>query len=307
MHMKIAVPILLLSLALASRCATQPQQPTGPKRFVSYTERMAEEERTQRKSTGLQALIALTPDPADSSKRLTVAIDSFDTEGHQTFNRTFGADGQVVKEVRHRYEGGLLMETRQTEPERAVTVRYTYNAEGRKTFEWVADQNGDTLLTRRFAYDAIGNETEAGFYRKANLANLKKLTTYDAQGRPATVQERNGEVVNWEERYTYGDTMDVTERSANGQVQVTFQIKYDDKGHSTSLVQLGPDRQPRVVVQMSYDDQGRLLKEHTTGPKGEVVSIFEYAYDAKGTRTRRLMTRPELPAPMLLEYQPVYR
>jgi YD repeat-containing protein len=308
MHMKLAAPLLLLSLALASRCADTPQQQIKqPERFISYPERMHEEERIQRKTAGLLALFAMTPDDSDSSKRLFVAIDSFNTEGHQTFNRTFGSDGQPIKEIRHRYEGNLLMETRQTEGERIIVVHYTYNADGRKTLELVTEANGDTLLTRQFAYDAIGNETEASFYRKANQTRLKKLTTYDAQGRPATVQERNGELVNWEERYTYGDTMDVTERSANGQVQVTFQIKYDDKGHSTSLVQLGADRQPRVVVQMTYDAQGRLLKEHTTGPKGEVVSIFEYAYDAKGTRTRRLMTRPELAGPMLLEYVAVYR
>jgi hypothetical protein len=306
MPMKFAAPLLLLCLSLASHCSDT-HKPDGPQRYVSYPERMDEEERNQRKAAGLLALIARTADPADSSKRLVVAVDSFDTEGHQIFNRTFGADGNPVKEIRHRYENGLLVETRQSEPERAVAVLYTYNADGRKTFELVTDAKGDTLLTRKFVYDAIGNETEATFYRKVNQSRLTKVTTYDSLGRPATVQERMGDIVNWEERYTYSDSVDVTERSANGQLQVIYQIRYDDKGHSSSLVQLGPDRQRRVDVKMTYDAQGRLLREVTTGPQGNMVSTFEYTYDAKGMRTRRVMIRPELPQPMVLEYEPVYR
>lgn len=307
MPLKFSAPLLLLSLTLASRCAVQPAKPEGPQRFVSYAERMDEEERTQRKTAGLLAMVARTPDPADSSNRLVVAIDSFDTEGNQVFNQTFGPDGKPIKEIRYRYENGLLVETRQNEAERAVVVTYTYDATRQKSFELVRDGNGDTLLTRTYKYDAVGNETEASFYRKANATRLRKVTTYDAQGRPATVQERNGETVNWEERYTYTDSLDATERSAGGQVQVIYQIRYDDKGHSTSLEQLGPDRQPRITVKMTYDDKGRLLKELTFGPQGNQISSFEYAYDAKGMRTRRVMIRPEIAEPMVLEYEAKYR
>lgn len=307
MPLKLSAPLLLLSLTLASRCAVQPAKPEGPQRFVSYAERMDEEERAQRKAAGLLTMVARTPDPADSSKRLVVAIDSFDTEGNQVRNLTFGPDGKPIKEIRHRYENGLLVETRQDEGERSVVVTYTYNATRQKSFELVRDAKGDTLLTREYKYDAVGNETEATFYRKANQTRLRKLTTYDAQGRPATVQERNGETVNWEERYTYTDSLDATERSAGGQVQVIYQMRYDDKGHSTSLEQLGPDRQPRITVKMSYDDKGHLLKELTLGPQGNQVSLFVYTYDAKGMRASRVLTRPDIDGPMVLEYVPTYR
>jgi hypothetical protein len=304
--MKFAAPLLLFSLFLASRCA-ETQTPGSPARYVSYSEKIAEEERLQRKEAGLVALLTTTPDPADSLKRLEVAIDSFDTEGHQVFNRTFGADGNSIKEIHHRYLDGRLAETRQSEPERAVTVTYSYNAEGRKTAELVVDASGDTLVTRTFVYDAVGNEIEASFYRKANQSRLKKRSTYDAQGRPATVQELSGETVNWEERYTYTDTLQTTERSANGQVQVIYHMRFDKLGHATSLKQLAPDLRPRTVVQMRYDDKGRMLEEVTTGPEGNPVSTFSYTYDAKGTRASRSMQRPDLQRPLLLRYEPIYR
>ena len=294
--------LTLLSLAITS-CTQKATQADGPQRWVSYQDKIDKEDRELRKAAGLRATVALSADPADSTKTIPVAIDSFDREGYLVSNRTFDPTGAVIKEVNHIVRDGRLIETRQTEPERSVTVQYTYDAQGWKTHELVLDDKQDTLLTRQFKYDSIGNEIEARFYRKATQTHLSKTTQYDSLGRPRIVQEWNGDLLNWEERYNYTDTLWITERFAKGQLQSRFKMRYDDQGHCTFLEHLSGEGKSRMSVHMAYNPQGSMTSEKTDGIPGTWMQTFQYTYDPKGLRITKTLLRPDIPQGLTVHYE----
>jgi hypothetical protein len=256
-------------------------------KWKPYTLRMEDEARAEREKVGLKGRTAYTPVDSLGTLKL-VGVDSFDSKGFLVLSKTYQADGKALKETRHDYANGLLMHSSQLDARGVIHIYCQYDSTGNKLFEYVLRTPVDTMLTRRYRYDARGRETEGFFWRMENDLKARKETVYDDSDRPVKVIEYEGDAVNWKEEYTYqGEAKLTAERfDAMGALQKRFEMDFDSSGHCLRMEQYNGIGDSKVKVMYTYGPDGKLMREDTYAGK-DLNEYTTYAYDSRGMLASR--------------------
>ncbi|MEM7040707.1 MAG: hypothetical protein AAF570_27345, partial [Bacteroidota bacterium] len=106
--------LALLSCFCFTACNEKGQESDTPavkgKKWLGYNERMAEEEKTLRKSQKVQFISekAAPTSEADSAQAL-IAQKQFDAEGHLLSEMQYTPDGALTKQISNTYKNGHLV------------------------------------------------------------------------------------------------------------------------------------------------------------------------------------------------------
>ncbi len=124
-------------------------------------------------------------------------------------------------------------------------VRTTYDGEGRMTYQWIENENGDMLS--RTNYDADGTII------------LQYVDEYDKAGNLILETEIAGEETSIIRKYAH---------------------TYDETGRLVETVELHDNG--NIMTRTHYDKNSNLIEMLCYGEDGEVISHTRYTYDNKG-------------------------
>lgn len=153
--------------------------------------------------------------------------------------------------------------------EEITSMRFEYDAAGRKTKRVYLKADGSVSAMSRLTYDESGNLIEDAFYSGTELTR-RTVMKYDGQGRVV-------------EEFYYGQK-DVLEQR--------FTLHYDDRGDRTMTVYYSPGSTNGSKIMESYDTRHNLLETLVYDTIGKCTEKQSRIRDGKGNVISDIHYRP---------------
>lgn len=307
--------LLLVTVLFATACQPESGSTGDPKsesdanttseKFVPYQEKLAQKEKALRASLKISETTTLQSADAKPGTFFVTRTQQFDENGNAIAEANYDADGKVTKSVQNSWENDLIQASDvKNEMGQSYKAVYFYNDKNEKLSEVIHRPSGDTLLARSYTYDATGNEIEARLEDRQRRRSLSKTMSYDAQGRPLSIREFQGDSLTWEESYQIEENnWSVTRRNHSGKIMGIFNTEFDQEGKALKIEQLKADSSVRLGISYEYDDKGNLVNERHYGRNGNELQSLRYNYLENGLLNERVLFTPTFPGGIKTRWQ----